>query len=42
MATTHTATDAQRGALMKAQLERIVAAPKVSKDVLEMATRSLA
>ena len=34
--------DAERAALMKAQLERIVAAPGVSKDVLEMASRSLA
>jgi aminopeptidase N len=34
--------DAERGALMRAQLERIVAAPGVSKDVLEMASRALA
>ena len=34
--------DAARGALMRAQLERIVAAPGVSKDVLEMASRALA
>ena len=34
--------DAARGSLMRAQLERILAAPGVSKDVLEMASRSLA
>ncbi len=34
--------DAARGALMKAALERIVATPDVSKDVLEMASRALA
>jgi aminopeptidase N len=34
--------DAARGALMRAQLERIVASPGVSKDVLEMASRALA
>ena len=34
--------DTVRAGLMKAQLERIVAAPGVSKDVLEMASRSLA
>ncbi len=34
--------DATRGRLMQAQLERIVAAPGVSKDVLEMASRALA
>jgi aminopeptidase N len=34
--------DATRSALMRAQLERIVAAQGVSKDVLEMASRSLA
>jgi len=34
--------DAARGRLMQAQLERIVAAPGVSKDVLEMASRALA
>jgi aminopeptidase N len=34
--------DATRGSLMRAQLERILAAPGVSKDVLEMASRSLA
>ncbi|WP_426166598.1 aminopeptidase N [Sandarakinorhabdus sp. DWP1-3-1] len=34
--------DAARGALMRRQLERIVAAPGVSKDVLEMASRALA
>ncbi len=33
--------DAARGALMRAELERIVAAQGVSKDVLEMATRAL-
>ncbi|PZN95438.1 MAG: aminopeptidase N [Alphaproteobacteria bacterium] len=34
--------DTARGALMRRQLERIVAAPGVSKDVLEMASRALA
>ncbi|MFZ4109980.1 MAG: aminopeptidase N C-terminal domain-containing protein, partial [Polymorphobacter sp.] len=34
--------DAARGVLMRAQLERIVASPGVSKDVLEMASRALA
>ncbi len=34
--------DAARGQLMQAELERIVAAPGVSKDVLEMASRALA
>ena len=34
--------DPARGAMMRAQLERIVAAPGVSKDVLEMASRALA
>jgi aminopeptidase N len=34
--------DATRSALMRAQLERIAGAPGVSKDVLEMASRSLA
>ncbi len=34
--------DAGRAGLMKAQLERIVARPGVSKDVLEMASRALA
>jgi aminopeptidase N len=34
--------DAARGALMRAELERIAAAPGVSKDVLEMAARALA
>ncbi|MBC7521383.1 MAG: aminopeptidase N [Sandarakinorhabdus sp.] len=34
--------DAARGSRMRAQLERILAAPGVSKDVLEMASRSLA
>jgi aminopeptidase N len=34
--------DATRSALMRAQLERIAATPGVSKDVLEMASRSLA
>ena len=34
--------DMARSKLMRAQLERIVAAPGVSKDVLEMASRSLA
>ncbi len=33
--------DPVRQAAMKAQLERIVAAPKVSKDVFEIATKSL-
>nr|WP_310524461.1 aminopeptidase N [Polymorphobacter sp.] len=33
--------DAERGRLMQAQLERIVGAPGVSKDVLEMASRAL-
>ncbi|WP_310496285.1 aminopeptidase N [Sandarakinorhabdus sp.] len=33
--------DQARSALMKAELERIVAAPDVSKDVLEMAARAL-
>ncbi len=33
--------DAARGALMRGELERIVAASGVSKDVLEMATRAL-
>jgi aminopeptidase N len=31
-----------RGALMRAELERIVAAPKLSKDVFEQASKSLA
>ena len=31
-----------RGALMKAQLERIKASPGISKDVFEIASRSLA
>ena len=30
-----------RGALMRAELERIVAAPKLSKDVFEQASKSL-
>jgi aminopeptidase N len=34
--------DAARGALMRGQLERIIAAPGMSKDVLEMASRALA
>jgi len=34
--------DAARAALMQAQLERIIAAPGMSKDVLEMASRALA
>jgi aminopeptidase N len=34
--------DAVRAALMRAELERIVAAPGMSKDVLEMASRALA
>ncbi len=34
--------DAGRAALMRAELERIVAAPGTSKDVLEMASRALA
>lgn len=34
--------DATRSGLMRAQLERIAGAPGVSKDVLEMASRSLA
>ncbi len=34
--------DTARGNLMRAQLQRIVAAPGVSKDVLEMASRALA
>ncbi|MEY2884968.1 MAG: hypothetical protein RL490_2692 [Pseudomonadota bacterium] len=34
--------DADRGALMQDQLQRILAAPAVSKDVLEMASRALA
>ena len=33
--------DAGRAALMRAELERIVAAPGMSKDVLEMASRAL-
>ncbi|MBU6166247.1 MAG: aminopeptidase N [Alphaproteobacteria bacterium] len=33
--------DPARGALMRAELERIVAAPGMSKDVLEMASRAL-
>lgn len=34
--------DADRGALMRAELERIAATPNLSKDVLEQATKSLA
>jgi aminopeptidase N len=34
--------DTARGAFMQAELQRIVAAPGVSKDVLEMASRALA
>jgi aminopeptidase N len=34
--------DDRRKALMKAQLERIIAAPKLSKDVYEVVTKSLA
>ncbi len=34
--------DAERGALMRAELERIAATPDLSKDVLEQATKSLA
>ncbi len=34
--------DAARGSLMRAELERIVARPGLSKDVFEMASRSLA
>jgi aminopeptidase N len=34
--------DAARGALMRAELERIAATPNLSKDVLEQATKSLA
>ncbi|MET0371979.1 MAG: aminopeptidase N [Sphingobium sp.] len=34
--------DEARGALMRAELERIVATPNLSKDVLEQATKSLA
>ncbi|WP_188762710.1 aminopeptidase N [Sandarakinorhabdus glacialis] len=33
--------DAARGALMRAQLERVTATPRVSRDVLEMASRAL-
>jgi aminopeptidase N len=33
--------DAARGALMRAELERIIAAPGMSTDVLEMASRAL-
>ena len=34
--------DAERAALMRAELERIVAVPGLSKDVFEMASKSLA
>jgi aminopeptidase N len=34
--------DAARGAMMQAQLQRIVDTGGVSKDVMEMATRALA
>ena len=34
--------DAARAALMKAQLERIVATPGLSRDVFEQASKSLA
>ncbi|MFZ4689107.1 MAG: aminopeptidase N [Polymorphobacter sp.] len=34
--------DADRGAAMRAELERVVATPGISKDVMEMASRSLA
>jgi len=34
--------DAARGALMRAELERIAATPQLSRDVLEQATKSLA
>ncbi|MBT2188567.1 aminopeptidase N [Sphingobium nicotianae] len=34
--------DDERGAMMKAELERIAATPNLSKDVLEQATKSLA
>jgi aminopeptidase N len=34
--------DARRGALMRDQLDRILAVPGMSKDVLEMASRALA
>ena len=34
--------DAERGAMMRAGLERIAAQPQLSKDVLEQVTKSLA
>ena len=38
----HKRYDAERGALMRAQLARIKELPGVSKDVFEVCTRSLA